>query len=263
MVFTFPSIPSIIARLVKKMTTPGDPDVPYLFPPVFIVDVETWAQKLQAIRLDILNQCFVTSIAHMKMTKGKGHEYLLITVKYGAGSNRPTTQFITDRNIRDDQSGSAQSLGSNSRGSRIVSAPSHSLSPSDSCLTSPSKTPIGADDLVSGGQIKGIIHRVSPSVLLRQTTFPDPGVFVLDLTVLLPLVHSHRPNYIVNENQCYWYADSIYSMAHTLFSGTEQIDPDHGHLRGKYKGVIGIPREDVPIGLTQEFIKMRQTYYKT
>jgi hypothetical protein len=81
--------------------------------------------------------------------------------------------------------------------------------------------------------------------------------------ILLPLVHSSCPNYKISENQCYWYADSIYSTAHTFFGSTEEVDPVHGHLQGKYKGIIGIPREDITTDLMQEYRRMRQIYYET
>jgi hypothetical protein len=172
-----------------------------------------------------LAECFIAEMEQGKRWDGKQHEFVQFSVQHGSGQNRPTTKLLTDRCIKDDTDSKRTSSILSTSASAPVSSP-----PVDPSSSMP---PAGADDRVYCGNITHVLQKFTPFDTFRTVRFDDDSFSVKSLATLLRTVSLEEPDYKANENQCYWYADTVYSAAKELFHGTETIDPVHGKSRGK------------------------------
>jgi hypothetical protein len=167
---------------------------------------------------------------HRKRSNGKEHEFVQITVQHRSGFNRPTTQLITDRSVKEDDTG----VGDSKRTSSLLSTSSVAPVSSPPLDSSSSMPPAAADDKVHCGSITRLLENLKTCVTLRTLIFNDEAFPITSLAVLLLAVCLDKPDYKANESQCYWYANTIYSAANLLFHGMETVDPIHDKSRGKY-----------------------------
>jgi len=223
------------------------------------VPAKDWAVHVQSDGNGPVAECFVTRIEHLKCENGKEHEFLLITVQHRTGNNRPTTQLVTDRCVRN---GCSNWLGDFKRSSQILSNGSSASTSSpriNSASPSPSLPEADADDRVHCGKIERPLEDLAPYKPLRTLEFHGATFPVTSLAILLTIVSLERPEYRADEAQCYWYANTIYMAAFSLFHGAEKVDAVHGESRGKYLHVP-IRQSDSVSTVTEKYDQALKDY---
>ncbi|KAF9237191.1 hypothetical protein BU15DRAFT_63357 [Melanogaster broomeanus] len=197
----------------------------------FFISVYDWHLLLN-IQATQTSQCFVEDVVHYKCTEGKEHEFLRFQISHPAG---PWKAFVFyDRTVKtcDDNRDPVQFHKA-------------ALLCSSSPISTPSFGNFPEMDIIYAASANStalkLLGRFSKNhTHVRTLTYNANGVqpSVLDLAMLLKVTSCHAPLYRIDENQCYWFSDTVYDALAQLF-------PDHrtSTKGGTYRSV-DIPMAD-------------------
>ncbi|KAG2046285.1 hypothetical protein BDR06DRAFT_201615 [Suillus hirtellus] len=161
--------------------------------------------------------CSLSRIDYCKCTDGAKHEFLLFYFRHFISSAEAVV--CADRTV-ERGNGSRQS-------SEIVSPSSKETAASDHALLLGSP-----EDAVRHLRDKPGRYRK----LCTLTFSPSSAPSALHVAAVLCLVHQQAPAYNLYEQQCYWYADSVWMSLKKLFPQNQESCKDH-NARTHYCGV--------------------------
>ncbi|KAF9233706.1 hypothetical protein BU15DRAFT_66330 [Melanogaster broomeanus] len=192
-----------------------------LSPRPIILPVDIWSATLN-INAANASRCFVKEVVHYKHSGGKEHEFLHFTVSHPEGS---WLAFVfTDRTTK-KHSGNGGSSLSNKAAVLSNPSPSSSSSSSHSSPLVPACDTIyvATDHSAALEELRGTFFN-NKHETIRTLTF-DTGPSVMELATLLTVTSHHAPSYSLCQNQCYWFAHTIYEALRQLFPHhRERID---------------------------------------
>lgn len=209
-----------------------------LFPrSAHVHSLDAWSDRLRAPdTYEDAARCAIESITHYKASSDMEHEYLVVHARHSSGS---AVVLSVDRNAEEDM---GQATSSRYALNAILSYPS---SGSDTAAKD-QNAGISAFDGVEvsvDGTPQPIIARHGPSIelntLVLSSSIDDestPGVNLHQLTVLLFVIRSHFPSYILLQHQCYFFARATVLSMSSIFKGKETPHPENYALQGTWRG---------------------------
>ncbi|KAG2071163.1 hypothetical protein BDR04DRAFT_989662, partial [Suillus decipiens] len=162
--------------------------------------------------------CSLDRIEYCKRVDGVKHEFLLFYFRHWTGSSAEAV-VCADRTVE---------RGNGSKQSSDI-------------IISPSSKETAATDRVYllGSQDSAIQHLDNAGryrTLCTLKFLPPSAPSALHVAAILCLVHQQAPAYNLYENQCYWYADSVWMSLKRIFPRNEESCRDH-NARNDYYGV--------------------------
>ncbi|KIJ05316.1 hypothetical protein PAXINDRAFT_21410 [Paxillus involutus ATCC 200175] len=231
-----------ITKVVRSLME-SPPEIEGVFTPIqspiaIIRPVDNWPATLN-IHATQASQCFVEEVVHYKHVGGKQHEFLRFKVSHPAG---PWKAFVfADRTVNLDDEDGEPSL---SNKAAVLSNPAPSSSSSSSAHSSrnvPAHDTIYAATASSEAldRLHVIFLKDKPRTV-RTLTFDtnDTRPTVPELASLLKVTSHSAPSYSAYQNQCYWFAGTVYEALGQLFPNHIQ-SPDP-RRNGTFRG-IAIP----------------------
>ena len=194
---------SSLSTTLRLFMSTSPPDIWLLFPKDTI-SLEVGVRSSLLMEISQEEPCRILSLEYRKCTTQKAHEFLVVKILHVVSSH--TTLIMLDRSPQNDNSSKTTSS--------LVSAFDQV------CLAGWKRTTC-------------IVQEFEPCSLLASMTFEDslqsPTLF--QLAVLLLVIHKQAPNYNPVRDQCYWFANIIWSFMSS------------GKYGGKMKFGLGFERK--------------------
>ncbi|KAF9220346.1 hypothetical protein BS17DRAFT_347240 [Gyrodon lividus] len=239
------NIPQFFSKVIRSFMASPDsspPEIEGVFTSIqsiafTILPVNEWLDTLNGHAAET-SQCFIEDVIHYKCTAGKQHEFLRFQVSHPAG---PWKAFVfADRTVDTSNDNGVPTF---SNKAVVLSNPP----PSSSSSSTLSLRDLPAYDIVyiatenSAGLKRLYSLRFNDKHEVVRTLTYDANSTrpsVLELATLFNVTSRHAPSYNAYQNQCYWFAETIYEALAQLFPIHRQA-PD-ARRGGTYRG-LGIP----------------------
>ncbi|KAF9234398.1 hypothetical protein BU15DRAFT_79081 [Melanogaster broomeanus] len=215
-------IPQFFWKVIHSLMAPPT-EIAGLFTSLhpITLPVDIWSATLN-INAANASRCFVKEVVHYKRTGGKEHEFLRFTVSHPEESWKAFV--FTDRTTK-KHSGNGESSLSNKVAMLSNPSSSSSSSSSHSSPLAPACDTIyvATDHSAALEKLHGTFFNDRHETI-RTLTF-DTRPSVMELATLLTVTSHHAPSYSLCQNQCYWFADTVYEALRQLFPHhRERID---------------------------------------
>ncbi|KAF8843176.1 hypothetical protein BDN67DRAFT_964827 [Paxillus ammoniavirescens] len=207
---------------VVRSLMESPPEIEGVFTPLqcpmpIVRPVDNWPAMLN-IHAAQASQCFVEEVVHYKHVGGKQHEFLRFKVSHPAG---PWKAFVfAERTVKSDDEDGEPSL---SNEAAVLSNPAPSSSGSSSAHSSRA---VPAWDAIYAATAKSaaldrlhVVFLKDKPRIVRTLTFNtnDTRPTVLELASLLKVTSHSAPSYSAYQNQCDWFAGTVYESLGQLF----------------------------------------------
>lgn len=175
-------------------------------------DVPTWRTIISSS--DLPSQCRLKRMIYSKCRRNSQHKFLLLEFYHWSASQTATTILVINRC---DQNGENNSDGSPSTCTSGIISPSDSptLTAVDSVFTTPN---------INSAIQTYLTKKFGPYAKLCTLDFSMPrvvGPSATQIAVLLSAVGQNTPGpqYHLYQNQCHWFAETVWGAVKQLFSG--------------------------------------------
>jgi hypothetical protein len=203
---------------------------PHHFPnSSYVSSLDAWAANLQSVVTREEARCvYVERVVHYKASSDMEHEFLVVYARHSSGAS---IVLGVDRNAEEhmDQATSARYALN-----KVMSV-SNQGSAEDKGVTA-----FDGVEVSHNGTADPILTRHGPSIELNTLTFAsnsiNTGPNLHKLTVLLLVIRTHFPSYILLKHQCYFFARAAVLSLAAVFTGVEAPHAVNYALQGTWRG---------------------------
>ncbi|KAI0029554.1 hypothetical protein K488DRAFT_56126 [Vararia minispora EC-137] len=211
------------------------PRNPHLFPESsYVASLDAWAANLQTAGTYLeAKSCTIEHVVHYKASSDMEHEYLVVHARHSSGA---LVVLGVDRNAEEhmDQATSSRYI---TNAISLFSGRGRS-SDEDRGVVAFDGVEVSHD-----GTAEPITSRHGPSIELNTLSFSsrsDSGSRTAptlhNLTVLLLVIRSHFPAYMLLRHQCYFFARATLLSLSTIFPSRQTPHPENYALQGTWRG---------------------------